>query len=114
MRRDSLNLTDWKLSYFKFFTLSTLIKYHTPRLIRLLSHSEMPMCGEEKVTNRLNNGQYSCSLPKAALAIRPPSENPTKLTCAKSYMRLEISARIYSAACAPRESMDWFMSLVMD
>ena len=88
MRSESLKLTDWKLSSFRFFTLSTFIRYHTPRFIRLFSHSEMPIWGEENVTNRLNSPQYSRNFPKAALAISPPKENPTKLIWENSKMRL--------------------------
>lgn len=50
MRNESWSLTDWKLSYFKFFTLSTFIKNQIPIFTKLFYNYEIPRWGEEKVT----------------------------------------------------------------
>ena len=50
IRNESCSLTDWKLSYFKFFTLSTFIKNQIPIFTKLFYNYEIPRWGEEKDT----------------------------------------------------------------
>lgn len=90
------------------------MRYHTPRLTRLFSHSEMPRCGEEKVAKRLNCGQYSFRWAKAERAISPPSENPMKLISEKWKRLLSMYFLTSYATCTPKLYIDWLMSLVMD
>jgi hypothetical protein len=81
IKKESWNCTDWKFSSLRFWTFYILVKNQIPSLTKLFESSEMPKCGEEKLTNIPNLSQFSFRNGRQALTINPPKEKPTKFIC---------------------------------